>query len=83
MIRNLTKELLLPSNFLRILGTIIRTKAFTEPLKMNIDITNECDIHCVIYWYHSHYTKGPSIIKQLPLEKFKDLVLQLKSINTK
>ncbi len=81
---NLVKEKILsPYNLLRILGMIAQGKAFVGPLKTVIDITNECDMHCIMCWYHSSHVENPSIIRQLPLENFKDLALQLKSIKTK
>jgi len=46
-------HLFCPSNTLRAFGAIFKTRAFTGPLKIVIDITNRCDMGCRMCWYHS------------------------------
>ena len=83
ILKNVKKELLSPSNFLRILG-IITKKALIGPLKVNIDITNKCDMNCIMCWYHSPYLKSQdNLISHISLERFKNLVKELKRIKTK
>ena len=85
-LRNLRNEkLFTPSNLLRIFGILIR-RPLIGPLKVNIDITDKCDMHCIMCWYHSPYLeKGNSANKDFftPLERIKSLAKELKSIKTK
>lgn len=71
-----------PGNFLRLSG-IFTQRAFTGPLKVCVDITDKCDMHCIMCWYHS-----PVLPEQnrtpffMPLARFSSLIKELKRINT-
>ncbi len=81
--KNLTKEgIFAPSNAMRTLGILTR-RVFTGPLKVMISITNNCDMHCVMCGYHSLYlSKKTRQIQQISLEKFSELIKELKKIRT-
>jgi len=52
-LRNLKDEQVCsPVNFLRVAGIFSR-RVFTGPLKVCIDITDKCDMGCLMCWYHS------------------------------
>jgi len=85
-IRNIKNEkIFTPSNILRILGMLIR-KPLVGPLKVNIDITDKCDMHCIMCWYHSSYLKKENSERDnffMPVERIKSLAKELKTIKTK
>lgn len=82
---NLKKEgLFTAPNLLRLLGMASRHKAFVGPLKIDIDITNRCDMQCIMCWYHSPAIKQISDApKELPLSVFVALSKELKNLGVK
>lgn len=60
-------------------------KAFTGPLKLLLDITDKCDMRCIMCWHHSPSLRneGSKAPRFFPLERFEGLVKELKSIGTK
>jgi len=82
-IKNLIREhLLSPGNLLRIAG-MLTGKVFIGPLKVMLDITSECDMHCIMCWFHSPHAERSFAVKHLPLKKLKELISQLKKLKTK
>jgi len=82
-LRNLKDELFTPYNSLRVLGMICR-KVFIGPLKVTIDITNKCDMNCIMCWYHSpHLLSQDNSACHMHIGRFKDLIKELKKIKTK
>ncbi len=72
-----------PSNIFRIAG-IITKKAYVGPLKVTVDITDSCDMRCVMCWYHSPLIKkdegSPAF---LPFARYRDLVREFRRMSTK
>ncbi len=78
------KDLFYTSNLLRILG-MLNKKIYVGPLKVNIDITNKCDMQCVMCWYHSPYIRNKKNKNEfhISLDKFKEIINDLKNLHTK
>jgi MoaA/NifB/PqqE/SkfB family radical SAM enzyme len=85
-LRNIKNErLFTASNLLRILGILTRNP-LVGPLKVNIDITDKCDMHCIMCWYHSSYLEKENTADKnffMPVELMQSLAKELKSIKTK
>ena len=83
--RNIQNEkLFTPTNALRALGIFLR-KPLVGPLKINIDITDKCDMDCSMCWNHSIFKKAAYVNKDsfLPLQRLESLARELKSIKVK
>jgi MoaA/NifB/PqqE/SkfB family radical SAM enzyme len=79
----LNDKILAPSNLLRALG-IVTGKALTGPLKVSIDITNKCDMGCIMCPYHSaNNNKGLQSEFMMPLERLKSLIREFRRLQVK
>lgn len=82
--KNLINEgLLNPGNILRVLGMLTGKKAFIGPLKVTIDITNKCDMHCLMCWYHSPNKKDAWPEANFSVDRFTPLAKELRSLGVK
>ncbi|MCF7907328.1 MAG: radical SAM protein [Candidatus Omnitrophica bacterium] len=67
-------------NMLRLLGILSRSRAFTGPLKITLDITNKCDMACEMCWYHSGAISKKKPDQHISCDTFSALVKQLKTL---
>ncbi|MBU0547919.1 MAG: radical SAM protein [Candidatus Omnitrophica bacterium] len=60
-------------------------KTLVGPLKLTIDITDSCDMHCIMCWYHSFYLGNDKnlVPRFFPLKRFEALIKELKAMHTK
>jgi MoaA/NifB/PqqE/SkfB family radical SAM enzyme len=83
--RNIQNEkLFTTTNILRALSIFLR-KPLIGPLRINIDITDKCDMGCGMCRYHSPLKRTDSVNKSffLPLQRIQSLAREVKSIGTK
>ena len=81
-IYNLIKDgLFSPYNALRLAGWMIK-KPLTGPFKVTIDITNRCDMNCVMCWYHSPYLPPAPQTIDMPPDRFAEIIHSLREIHT-
>ena len=60
---------------------IKRDKLFTGPKHVILQITNRCNFECLYCWYHSKLLKKKPNLKEIPLEKLKEIINDLAELN--
>ena len=68
-------------NIHRLLGIIIK-RPLTGPFKVAVDITNYCNMNCIMCWYHSPKLPPPSKTINMPTSIFEKLAKSLRKIKT-
>lgn len=82
---NLVKDgIFTPTNILRAYGMFTK-QTLVGPLKLTLDITDNCDMHCIMCWYHSFHLGNDqnSAPRFFPLERFETLLKELKAMHTR
>jgi len=82
---NLAKDgIFTPTNILRAYGMFTK-KTLVGPLKLTLDITDSCDMHCIMCFYHSfHLGNNENLVPRFfPLERFETLIKELRAMHTK
>lgn len=79
------EHILCPMNFVRLAQMLFRHgRALCGPLRVAIDITNRCDMGCIMCWYHSpYYAPVPETERDFPLERFSLLMGELRQIGVR